>query len=78
MVMQMAQFRHFQATVSLPIIQEMAPVTQLSSAAALREVQAKRPEKRKAYTAFTPDQGATIGKDIYTYIYTLLCIETKL
>ena len=37
-------------------------VTQLANAAVLREVQAERPRKRKAYTVFSPEQRATIGK----------------
>ena len=63
--MQMAQFYHFQPTVSLPIIQEMAlsgTVTQLANAAVLREIQPKRPGKCKAYTAFSNEQRASIGK----------------
>ena len=37
-------------------------VTQSSNAAVLREVQAKRPGKREAYTAFTTDHRAIIAK----------------
>ena len=38
-------------------------VTQSANTAVLREVQqAKRPRKRKAYTAFTAEQRAAIGK----------------
>ena len=37
-------------------------VTQSANTAVLREVQAKRPRKRKAYTAYTAEQRATIGK----------------
>ena len=37
-------------------------VTQSANAAVLREVQAERPRKRKAYTVFTAEQRATIGK----------------
>ena len=50
--------------MSLQTIQEMTlgdTVTQAANAAVLREVQAKRPGKRKAYTAFTTEQGATTG-----------------
>ena len=37
-------------------------VTQSTNAAVLREAQANCTGKRKAYTAFTPEQKATIGK----------------
>ena len=37
-------------------------VTQSANVAVLHNVQAKRPGKRKAYTAFTIEQRATIGK----------------
>ena len=55
----------FQAQASLPIAEETAlgdTVTQSANAAVLREVQVKRPRKRKAYTVFTAEQRATIGK----------------
>ena len=60
-----ALFRYFQATTSLPTAEETAlgdTVTQSANAVVLREVQAKRPGKRKAYTAFTAEQRTTIGK----------------
>ena len=63
--MQALQFLYFQPMVPLLIIQEMAlsgTLTQLAKAAVLREVQAKRPGKCKAYTAFTAEHNATIGK----------------
>ena len=61
----MALFRYFQPTASLPTTKETAlgdTVTQSANTAVLREVQAKRPGKRKTYTAFTTEQRATIGK----------------
>ena len=61
----MALLRYFQAQASLPTAEETAlgdTVIQSANAAVLREVQVKRPRKRKAYTAFTAEQRATIGK----------------
>ena len=61
----MALFHYFQPTVSLPATQETAlgdTVTQSANAAVLHEVRTKQPGKCKAYTAFTAEQRATIGK----------------
>ena len=61
----MALLRYFQAQAFLPTAEETTlgdTVTQLANASVLREVQVKRPRKRKAYTAFTAEQRATIGK----------------
>ena len=49
----------------MPTAEEMAlgdTMTQSANAAILREVQAKWLRKHKAYTAFTAEQRATIGK----------------
>ena len=56
---------YFQTQASLPTAEETTlsdTVTQSANAAVLHEVQVKRPRKRKAYTAFTAEQRATIGK----------------
>ena len=61
----MAMLRYFQVTASLPTAEDTTlgdTVTQSTNAAVLREVQAERPRKRKAYTMFTAEQRATIGK----------------
>ena len=61
----MALLRYFQVTASLPTAEDTTlgdTVTQSANAAVLREVQAERPRKRKAYTVFTAEQRATIGK----------------
>ena len=61
----MALLRYFQAKASLSTTEETGlgdTLTQSANAAIIREVQAKRPRKRKAYTAFTAEQRATIGK----------------
>ena len=61
----MALLRYFQAQASLPTAEQTAlsdTVTQSANAAVLREVQVERPRRRKAYTAFTAEQRATIGK----------------
>ena len=61
----MALLRYFQVTASLPTAENTTlgdTVTQSANAAVLREVQAERPRKRKAYTVFTAEQRATIGK----------------
>ena len=63
--MVMALLRYFKAKASLPTAEETAlgdTVTQLANTAVLREIQAKRPKKRKAYTMYTAEQRATIGK----------------
>ena len=55
----------FQSTAPLPTATETSlrdAVTQSANAAVLREVQAKRLRKRKAYSAFTAKQRANIGK----------------
>ena len=61
----MALLRYFQVTAYLPTAEDMTlgdTVTQSANAAVLREVQAERPRKRKAYTVFTAEQRATTGK----------------
>ena len=61
----MALLRYFQAQASSPTAEETTlsdTVTPSANAAVLREVQVKRPRKRKAYTAFTAEQRTTIGK----------------
>ena len=61
----MALLRYFQVTASLPTAEDTTlsdTVTQSANAAVLREVQPERPRKCKAYTVFTAEQRATIGK----------------
>ena len=61
----MALLCYFQVTAFLPTAEDTTlgdTVTQSANAAVLREVQAEWPRKRKAYTVFTAEQRATIGK----------------
>ena len=63
----MALLRYFQVTASLPTAEDtilVNTVTQSENAAVLREVQAERPRKRKAYTVFSEWYTQEVSKQL--------------